>query len=64
MPELCARKQLPLAVLLALPMISSGASAAALLEMVVVTAQFRAESLQDTPIAITAYNAQSIESMG
>ena len=34
------------------------------LEEVVVTAQFRAESLQTTPIAITAITAQGLEDRG
>ena len=38
--------------------------ATAALEEIVVTAQKRSESLQDTPIAINAYNAENIESMG
>jgi len=34
------------------------------LEEVIVTAQKRSESLQDTPISITAYNPEAIETMG
>ena len=67
MPKSRVRKQLPLAAALALTTASTastGVSAAALLEMVVVTAQFREESLQDTPIAIKAYDAETIQNMG
>jgi iron complex outermembrane receptor protein len=39
-------------------------SAMAQLEEVIVTAQKRVESLQDTPIAISAYNSEQIEAMG
>ena len=56
------REYLPQAVLLASSLLAS--SAMAQLEEVVVTAQKRAESLQDTPIAISAYTAESIEAMG
>ncbi|MEH6581134.1 MAG: TonB-dependent receptor [Halioglobus sp.] len=56
------RKSLPLAVLLASGL--AAGNAAAQLEEVLVTAQKRSESLQDTPIAISAYNAEAIESMG
>src|SRR5665213_3571381 len=34
------------------------------LEEIVVTAQFRAQNLQDTPVAITAVNAQMMENRG
>jgi iron complex outermembrane receptor protein len=56
------RKNLPLAVLLASGL--AAGNAVAQLEEVIVTAQKRTESLQDIPIAINAYDAQAIESMG
>ncbi len=56
------RKNLPLAVLLASSL--AAGNAVAQLEEVIVTAQKRTESLQDIPIAISAYDAQAIESMG
>lgn len=56
------RKPLGLAVLLATGFYATGAMAQ--LEEVIVTAQKRTESLQDIPIAISAYDADSIESMG
>jgi iron complex outermembrane receptor protein len=61
MPAPLTRKNLPLAVLLASGL-SSG-HAAAQLEEVIVTAQKRAESLQDIPVSIYAYDSQAIESM-
>lgn len=39
-------------------------NAQGVLEEVIVTAQKRAESLQDTPIAITAFNSESLEQIG
>jgi iron complex outermembrane receptor protein len=56
------RKTLPAAVLIASGL--AAGNAAAQLEEVIVTAQKRTESIQDTPIAISAYNAEAIESMG
>jgi len=56
------RKNLSLAVLLASGLVASNAMAQ--LEEVIVTAQKRVESLQDVPIAISAFNADAIESMG
>ncbi len=56
------RKTLPAAVLIASGL--AAGNAAAQLEEVIVTAQKRTESIQDTPISITAYNAETIESMG
>jgi iron complex outermembrane receptor protein len=56
------RKSLPAAVLLASGL--AAGNAAAQLEEVIVTAQKRTESIQDTPIAISAYNADAIEAMG
>jgi iron complex outermembrane receptor protein len=62
MSHSCTRKTLPLAVLLASGLLVQNASAQ--LEEVLVTAQKRSESLQDIPIAISAFNAEAIESMG
>ena len=56
------RKQLPAAILLASGLATSNAFAQ--LEEVLVTAQKRTESLQDIPVAISAYDAGNIESMG
>jgi iron complex outermembrane recepter protein len=56
------RKSLPLAVFMTTGLLAQ--SAAAQLEEVLVTAQKRSESLQDIPIAVSAYNAEAIESMG
>ena len=56
------RKHLATAVLLASGLAAGNAMAQ--LEEVVVTAQKREQSLQDIPIAISAYNAENIESMG
>ena len=57
-----SRNTLCLAVMLASGLTAN--SALAQLEEVIVTAQKRAESLQDTPIAISAYNSEAIEAMG
>lgn len=57
-----SRKILPLTVVLASSLAAN--SAIAQLEEVVVTAQKRTESLQDTPIAISAYTAADIQSLG
>jgi len=56
------RKPLVLGLLLATGL--GTGNAVAQLEEVIVTAQKRTESLQDIPIAIAAYNAENIESMG
>ena len=56
------RKPLALGVLLATSL--AAGNALAQLEEVIVTAQKRTESLQDIPIAISAYSAENIESMG
>ena len=56
------RTQLSAAILLASGMAVGNAHAQ--LEEVIVTAQKRTESLQDIPVAISAYNADNIESMG
>lgn len=55
------RKNLSVAVLLASGL--AAGNVAAQLEEVVVTAQKRSESLQDIPIAISAYDAENIEKM-
>ncbi|MEO8306621.1 MAG: TonB-dependent receptor [Pseudomonadota bacterium] len=53
------------AVLAALPALAQQANQAGTeLEEVVVTAQFRTQKLQDTPIAITAVNAAMLEARG
>jgi iron complex outermembrane receptor protein len=62
MSQKFSRKRLPLAVFLASGLAASNAMAQ--LEEVIVTAQKRAASLQDTPIAISAYNAGDIQAMG
>ena len=56
------RKHLSSAVLLASSL--AAGNAVAQLEEVIVTAQKRTESLQDIPIAINAFDADAIESMG
>ncbi len=56
------RKSLPLAVLLASGLASNNVTAA--LEEVLVTAQKREQSLQDTPIAITAFDKAAIDARG
>ena len=53
------RKALPAAVLLASTL--AAGNAAAQLEEVLVTAQKREQSLQDTPIAITAFDKAAID---
>src|SRR5690625_7442077 len=53
------RALLPLAILAATPAL---AQSSGMLEEVVVTAQKRAQSLQDTPIAITAFGSGGLES--
>ncbi|MEM1114082.1 MAG: TonB-dependent receptor [Pseudomonadota bacterium] len=55
----CYRKQLPAALALALGLASG--SAVAQLEEVVVTAQKRAEPLQDTPLSVAAFSAEQLE---
>lgn len=63
MKHVLVRKALPLAVLMAsgaLPLLVSANA----LEEIVVTAQKRVESLQDTPVAVTAYNADALETLG
>ncbi len=62
MSQTFIRKNLPLAVLLASGLAASNAMAQ--LEEVIVTAQKRVQSLQDVPIAISAYDSAQIESMG
>jgi outer membrane receptor protein involved in Fe transport len=50
-----------LAAFAAVLMVSTGASQAQVLEEIVVTAQKRAQSLQDVPISITAVTGQTLE---
>ena len=61
------QKTLPLAIMLAsslaAPSLSAQESGPAL-EEVVVTAQKRAESLQDTPISLEVYGSEAIQAMG
>lgn len=54
----------PLALSLAAAIVSNGASAQAKLEEVIVTAQKRAESLQDVPVAVTAIDGQKLDDYG
>lgn len=56
------RKLMPAAVLLASSVLSGNALAQ--LEEVVVTAQKREQSLQDTPIAVTAFDKSAIDTQG
>ncbi len=56
------RKKLPLAIMLSVA--TTASATAAMLEEVVVTAQKRQQSMQDIPIAMSAFNADNIESMG
>ncbi len=56
-------KKLPLAAVIAAAMGSTGAYSQGL-EEVLVTATKRTESLQDTPVAVTAYNAEALENLG
>ena len=62
MPVNRSRKLLPVAVTLATAL--SAGNALAQLEEVVVTAQKREQSLQDTPIAVTAFDETAIDSRG
>jgi iron complex outermembrane receptor protein len=57
------RTNLSVAVLLASGLFT-GSAMAQQLEEVIVTAQKRVASLQDTPIAISAFNAEAIQNMG
>jgi iron complex outermembrane receptor protein len=57
-------KKLPIAALIAAAIGAQGALAQGALEEVVVTATKRTESLQDTPIAVTAYSAEALENLG
>lgn len=61
-PRLLQRAILPLAMLAAGS--AAQAQATVTLEEVVVTAQKRAQSLQDTPIAITAFGSSELEQRG
>src|SRR6056300_94556 len=58
------QKRLVGATALAVMTLSGAASAQMQLEEVVVTAQKRAESAQDVPVALTAISGESIENMG
>lgn len=69
MKSISKTKQLTLAVMVAsgvtsIPAIAQEKSSGLGLEEVVVTAQKRSESMQDIPIAMSAYDADSIQSMG
>ncbi len=52
------------AAILAAPMVQAAESGAYALEEVVVTAQKKAESLQDAPISLTAFGQQELETKG
>lgn len=58
------KNRLAMAAILTAAVTTQAANAAAVLEEVVVTAQKRAESLQDIPIAITAYNESALANLG
>jgi len=58
------QKRLVGATALAVMTLSGAAAAQMQLEEVVVTAQKRAESAQDVPVALTAISGESIENMG
>ena len=62
MSQTFTRKNLPLAVMLASGLFASNAMAQ--LEEVIVTAQKRVATLQETPIAMSAFNAEAIQNMG
>jgi iron complex outermembrane receptor protein len=61
MSKYFTHRALPLTVMLASSLVAS--TAVAQLEEVIVTAQKRVASLQDTPIAISAFTSENIESM-
>jgi iron complex outermembrane receptor protein len=64
-PRFLPRTPIAVAILSSVFMGSSSFSVgAAVLEEIVVTAQKRAESLQDTPIAITAFTASALQDRG
>ena len=54
----------PLAAALILASYGSGSMAQAVLEEVIVTAQKRAQSIQDVPISITAFSGDFLEANG
>jgi iron complex outermembrane recepter protein len=54
----------PLAVAIAVTMLGTGASAQGVLEEVIVTATKRAESLQDIPVTVNAFSAETIQEAG
>lgn len=58
------RRPHSIASALTLAIASSGASAQAVLEEVMVTAQKRSQSLQDVPVSVTAFNAETIQEAG
>ncbi len=62
MSKHAVRKHLPMAVLLASGLAAGPAHAQ--LEEVIVTAQKREQSLQDTPISISAFNPELIDQLG
>lgn len=57
-------KSLSLAVMMASGVVAPGVMADVMLEEIVVTAQKREQSLQDTPIAITAFDSAALENYG
>lgn len=54
----------PLVSAVALAAYGAGAMGQAVLEEVIVTAQKRAQSIQDVPISITAFNGDFLEEQG
>ena len=54
----------PLAVAIAVTLLGTGASAQGVLEEVIVTATKRAESLQDIPVTVNAFSAETIQEAG
>ena len=58
------RNMTRLAPALAIALYGSAATAQMILEEVIVTAQKRTESLQDVPVAVTAFSAQAIQEAG
>ena len=59
-----ARRWTLAALALASPMLAVAAEDDGLLQEVIVTAQFRQENLQDTPLAITAVSGEQLEQQG
>ena len=58
------KNKLALAAMMLSGLYAQVSIAAPMLEEVLVTAQKRSESLQDTPVAVTAYNELSLENLG